>query len=379
MDHDIYLDNSATTRVCPQAVEKALYMMTQCWGNPSSLHAKGSAAARELMESRRRIAAVLGAEPEEITFLSGGTEANNLAVLGAAKWGQKRGHRIVTTAFEHSSVLDSVHQLEKEGWDVCYLQPDRQGHITPEQVFSAVTPDTVLVSMMAVTHEVGTMPPLDAVPAAIRRAKAPALFHVDAVQAFGKIPLRPGRMGIDLLTCSSHKIHGPKGAGALYKRRGLYLPPRAFGGEQEGKLRPGTEAMPALCAFGAAAAALPPIPDSLRKMRELNTFARQELQKIDGVILHSPPDALPYILHLSAGHVRAQTMLNFLSQRGIYVSSGSACAKGARSHVLTAMGLPETEIDASLRISFSHENTRQDVQALCQALQEGLQQLVARP
>ena len=211
MDREIYLDNSSTTCVCPQAAEKVLTMMTQCYGNPSSLHHKGNEALRELSSAREQIARVLHASPEEILFTSGGTEANNLAVFGAAKAGQKRGRHIVTTAFEHSSVLACMQQLEKEGWSVTYIKPDRQGHITAEQVEEAITPDTVLVSIMAVNNEIGTLPPLQAVPAAIRRQKAPALFHVDAVQAFGKMPLNPGRMGIDLLTCSSHKIHGPKG------------------------------------------------------------------------------------------------------------------------------------------------------------------------
>ena len=379
MDREIYLDNSSTTRVCQQAAEKVLTMMTQCYGNPSSLHHKGNEALRELSHAREQIARVLHAAPEEILFTSGGTEANNLAVFGAAKAGQKRGRHIVTTAYEHSSVLACMQQLEKEGWSVTYLKPDQQGHITAEQVEEAITPDTVLVSMMAVNNEIGTMPPLQAVPAAIRRKKAPALFHVDAVQAFGKMPLNPARMGIDLLTCSSHKIHGPKGAGALYHRRGIHILPRQFGGEQENRLRPGTEAVPALCGFGAAVAALPPLHDWRQKMEELNTLARRELAAIDGVTLHSPLDALPCILHISAGHVRAQTMLNYLSQRGIFVSSGSACAKGARSHVLVAMGLPQKEIDSSLRISFSYENTPDDIHALCAALQSGLQELIARP
>lgn len=308
-------------------------------------------------------------------FTSGGTESNNLALFGAAYARRKRGKRIVTTAVEHHSVLYTAQQLEKEGFEVVYLKPGRDGHIREEDVFEAVTRDTILVSMMAVNNETGAIFPVEAAAAAIKRAGAPALLHVDAVQAFGKLPLRPDKMGIDLMSISGHKIHAPKGIGALYIANGVHLTPRVFGGGQEQNIRPGTESVPLIGALGAAVEALPPVAQEEAAMRALNQSLREKLADMPGVVIHSPEDGLPCILNFSAGTVRAETMLHFLALRGIYVSSGSACAKSARSHVLTAMGLPQKEIDSSLRVSFSRYNTEEDVAALAAALEEGLRTL----
>ena len=219
-------------------------MMTSCYGNPSSLHALGFAAEREITQARSRIAQSMGVRPEEITFTSGGTEADNMAVFGAAKQKKKQGNRIVTTAVEHPAVLEPMRQLEKEGFEVIYLRPDGQGHISPEQIREAIDNRTILVSMMLVNNEVGTIFPVEEAARAIARCKAPALLHVDAVQAYGKIPVRPLRLKADLVTISAHKIHGPKGIGALYQARTSHIPARTFGGGQERNFRPGTEATP---------------------------------------------------------------------------------------------------------------------------------------
>lgn len=371
----VYLDNSSTTRVCDEAAQVVLNAMMQTYGNPSSLHTLGFAAERARETARDQVAAALSARPEEITFTSGGTESNNLAVFGAAKARCRRGKRIVTTAVEHPSVLLPMQQLEQAGFTVTYLQPDSTGHISPQQLYDAVMPDTILVSLMAVNNEVGSILPIDDARAAIDRAGAPALLHVDAVQAFGKLPLRPGRRGIDLMTVSSHKIHGPKGVGALFIRKGVHIQPRTFGGGQEKNMRPGTEPMPALCGFGAACAALPDVQEERKKIAGLNTYLREQLANMPGVVINSAEDALPYVLNLSAGRVKAQTMLNYLSERGVYVSSGSACSKGAKSHVLTAMQLSPERIDSALRVSFSRYNTKADCDAFLQALQEGLRTL----
>ena len=371
----IYLDNSSTTRVCQEAADAVLKTMTENFGNPSSLHALGFAAERALINSREQVAAALSAKPEEITFTSGGTESNNLAVFGAVEARRKRGNRIVTTAIEHPSVLEPMHQLEKQGFEVVYLQPDSTGHIAPQQLFDAVNKETILVSMMAVNNEVGSILPIDDARAAIDRAKAPALLHVDAVQAFGKLNLRPGRRSVDLMTVSSHKIHGPKGVGVLFVRKGVHIAAHTFGGGQEKDLRPGTEAMPAICGFGAACAALPNVEEERAAIAELNTYLRAQLSKLPEVTVNSSEDALPYVLNLSAGRVKAQTMLNFLSEHGVYVSSGSACAKGARSHVLTALNLPRERIDSALRVSFCRYNTKADCDAFLEVLCEGLKTL----
>ena len=350
-------------------------LMTEVYGNPSSLHALGFAAQRVLENARASVAKALSAQPGEITFTSGGTEANNLAIFGAAQARKKRGHRIVTTAIEHPSVRNPMQALEQAGFEVIFLKPDSTGHIAPEAIFQAVNRDTILVSLMAVNNEVGSILPIDAARTAIDRAHAPALLHVDAVQAFGKLPLRPGRRGIDLMTISAHKIHGPKGVGALFVRHGVHIVARTLGGGQEKALRPGTEAMPLIGAFGAACDALPPLEQTKEKIAALNARVRAGLSQLPGVAVNSPDDALPYVLNFSAGRVRAQTMLNFLSERGVYVSSGSACAKGARSHVLEALGLAPERIDSALRVSFSRLNTEADCDALLEGLAEGLRTL----
>lgn len=373
---EIYLDNSATTRVCPEAAQKALEIMTRCYGNPSSLHTLGFRAELELMAARNAVAHMLSARPEEIVFTSGGTEANNLAIFGAVQARRHRNKRIVTTMIEHPSVLAVMQVLEKEGWEVLRLKPDQFGRISQKQIEEAITPETALVSMMAVNNEVGSILPVEAAARAIRRNKSRTLLHVDAVQAFGKMTLRPERMGIDLLTVSAHKIHGPKGAGALYIRKGVHIPPRALGGGQEKDMRSGTEAMPAWCGFGAAVKALPPILQEEEYIRGLWKYGRELLSKITGVIMQSPEDGLPYILNFSCGGVKAETMLHFLEERGIYVSSGSACAKGKPSHVLEAMGLPRLQAFSSIRASFSRENTLGDIEALAQAVRQGMDVLV---
>lgn len=375
---EAYLDNSSTTRVCEPAAAKVMELMTENYGNPSSLHTLGFRAEQALAEARRNVAAALGAKEDEVFFTSGGTESNNLAIFGAAYARKRMGMHIVTTQIEHPSVTNAVRQLEKEGWEVTWLQPDREGHILPEAVQEAVRPDTTLVTMMAVNNEVGTILPLDAAAQAIAAKKAPALLHVDAVQGFGKLDLRPERRKIDLLSISAHKIHGPKGVGALYVRKGVRILPRAFGGGQERGMRPGTEGLPAIGGFGAAVKALPPVNEGLRQVEELATICREKLLALPGVEINSPEDALPYIVNFSVGAVRAETMLHFLAARDVYVSSGSACSKGKQSPVLEAMQLPKERIQAALRVSFSHMNTLEDVEAMVEGVREGLASLAVK-
>ena len=376
---EIYLDNSATTRVCEEAAAKAAEMMTKNYGNPSSLHAMGFRAEQELRAAREAVADQLGAKPEEIYFTSGGTESNNIALFGAAHARKKRGNRIVTTQVEHPSVLNAVKKLEQEGFEVVRLKPDKQGKIDPEAVREAVTPETILVSIMAVNNEVGSILPVEAAADAIEEKRAPALLHIDAVQAFGKLPMRVRRLRTDLMSVSAHKIHGPKGVGALFVRSGTHIEPLTYGGGQEKDMRPGTESMPLIAAFGAAVRALPDTEAELTVMRKMNGFLRSELAKLPGITVNSPEDALPYILNFSAGGVRAETMLHFLSERGIYVSSGSACSKGRASHVLTAMNLPRERIASALRLSFCRFNTEEEMQKFAAALSDGLTAITKRP
>ena len=372
---EFYLDNSATTRICPEAIDKITYIINKVYGNPSSLHSKGFEAEKEIKNARASVAELLGVNADELYFTGGGTEANNLAVFGAARAKQRTGRKIVTTAIEHSSVFESCKELESEGFEVVYLVPDVNGYITEQQLSDAIDRNTVLVSVMMVNNETGTVLPVECVKRIIKRNESPALFHCDAVQAFGKIPVKPSKIGADLLTVSSHKIHGPKGVGVLYIKKGTYIKPIIYGGEQEKKVRPGTEAVPLIGGFGTAAKCVKGMQSALQSVRKLRDYAIEELAQLDGVVINSPVDALPYIINISVLGIRSETMLHFLESKGIYVSSGSACAKGMRSHVLSAMNLPQSRIDSAVRISFSKYSVKEEVDALVSALKEGINTL----
>lgn len=373
----VYLDNSATTKPCDAAVKAAVQMMTENFGNASSLHGAGVQAMKVLMEARRTVADALGCDSAEIYFTSGGTEANNMAVFGAAQAGRHKGKRIVTTAVEHESVLEPCSELEKAGFEVIRIRPDRFGRITAGQIAEAIDQNTVLVSVMHINNESGAVFPVETIRSAIKRAGAPALLHIDCVQSFGKLPVRVKKLDADLVTVTAHKIHGPKGIGALYIKKGVHIPPRTFGGEQEGKMRPGTESTPLIAAFAAAVKALPDHKKVQKQVQALNEAARRGMEDL-GMVINSAPEASPYILNAALEGIRSQTLIQFLSSRGVCVSSGSACARGKRSHVLQAMGLADDRIDSSIRISFSRDNTDEDIAALCAALQEAKAQLARR-
>ena len=366
-----YFDNSATTAPCCEAVKAVSDAMTRCWGNPSSLHFQGNLAKELLDNSREAIAARLSCKPEEIFFTSGGTESNNLAVRGAAYQMRRMGRRIVSTSIEHPSIDETLNKLEAEGFEVIKLKVDSFGRINEKELFAAVNSNTVLITMMLVNNEVGTIMPIQAAKRAAMAARSPALIHCDAVQAFGKMPIKPSALGVDLMTVSSHKIHGPKGVGALYVRKGVKIKPVSFGGEQEHKLRPGTEAMPAIAGFAAAAKALPDPQKELERISMLRDYMVSRLGELDDIVINSPPDALPFVTNISVLGIKSEPMLNFLSERGICVSSGSACSKGKKSHVLLQMGLDKKRLDSPLRISFSRFTTVQEIDALVLGIIEG--------
>ncbi len=373
-----YLDNSATTRVCEAAADKAYAVMTQIYGNPSSLHSMGFRAEQEMTTARVAVGKLVGAPPERLFFTSGGTEANNLAILGWAQAHPHGGRHIVTTAVEHSSVSAACDQLEKQGYTVTRLIPAADGTITAEQIVDACCPDTGLVAVMLVNNETGARFPLEAAVAGIRRRSPQAHIHCDAVQAVGKLPVQAQRWGFDSLAASAHKIHGPKGCGVLYLRKEARVLPRNLGGKQEGGLRCGTEAVPLIAAFGAAAEDLPPLAQQLARYDRLRERLVESLREREGVVFHLPAGGVPYIIHLSVPGLRSETVLHFLAQREIYVSSGSACAKGAKSPVLTAMNLSDAEIDSALRISLGTENTEEDIDRFIQALCEAMDSLARR-
>ncbi len=364
---EAYLDNSATTPLCKSARDEMVNAIENIWGNPSSLHEKGIEADLLLKNARKTLAALLSCTEKEIIFTSGGTEGNNLAVFGAAHAGRRRGNRIITSAVEHPSVSKAFDRLEGEGFEVIRIPTDKKGLVDLTALENAVNEKTVLISIMAVNNEVGTVEPFEELSKIAKCKGSPALIHVDAVQAFGKIPLTPKKWGIDLMTVSSHKIHGPKGVGALFVKEGTRLSPVAAGGGQERDIRPGTEPMPAIAGFTGAMKELK-IKDSLAGLTELRDYLVSELEKRDFVTINSPENALPYIVNLSLKGLRSETVLNLLSDMEIYISSGSACSKGHKSPVLMAMGLDDSIIDSSLRVSMSRFTTRQQLDYFLQGI-----------
>ncbi|MDE6864444.1 MAG: cysteine desulfurase [Eubacterium sp.] len=371
-----YLDNSATTKPSKACVDAINKMLTESWGNPSSLHALGVSSAKEIILARSAVAESLGAEKEEIYFTSGGTEANNLALFGAVKAKKRLGNRIVTTAIEHESVLQSAQELEKQGFEVIYIQPDKYGFISEKQIKEAVNDKTILVSIMYINNEAGSVMPVEKIRRIVTKAGSPALIHIDCVQAYGKIPINVKKLDADLVTVSAHKIHGPKGVGALYVNKAANLTnqnfARTFGGEQERKIRPGTEAAPLIAGFAAAVKELDLSKQQKDKIKELNAYAKARLSEIDGIKFNSSENASPYIINIYVPtFMRSQTILQELSSNyNVYVSNGSACAKGKKSHVLSAMGLSNEALDKSIRISFSRYNTKEEVDLFVNALKE---------
>ncbi len=361
---EAYLDNSATTPLCREAIEKVNYALTSCWGNPSSLHSNGIAASELLEESRNVIAKKLACESDEIIFTSGGTQSNNIAILGAANALKRRGSRIITTSVEHSSVEEPIKYLENQGFDVIRLRVNEGGLIDERQLYAATTPSVVLISIMYVNNEVGTVQPVEFAKRAAVHAGANALIHCDAVQAFGKVQLKPYSIGVDLMSISSHKIHGPKGAGALFVKKGTRLAPHSLGGLQENKIRPGTEPMPAIAGFAAAANAMPEYSIGLKHAEELRDYFVKNVSAMENIKINSPSNALPYVTNISVLGIPSEVMLNYLSNMGIYVSSGSACSKGNKSRVLRAMGLSDERINSAIRVSFSRFTTKEEIDYL---------------
>ena len=366
----IYLDNSATTKPCAEAITAVTEAMTENWGNPSALYNFGLETNRALQLARRQVAAALGAEPDRVFFTSGGTEADNWAIFGTVKRFGRRGKHIVTTAIEHHAILNCMKELEAQGYEVTYLEPDSLGNITLDQLKAAIRKDTILVSVMMVNNETGAVMPISQMAKLTHRCNPDTVFHTDAVQGFLKLPFQAKTLGADLITISSHKVHGPKGAGALYIAPRLKsFPALLLGGGQESALRSGTEAMPAILGFAAACKAVSATmaADSARE-KELLEYLISELCKLDGVKINGAHNA-PHILNLSIPGVPTQNSINLLQDRGICVSAGSACAKGHRSHTLTAMKLPPEVMDSSFRVSLSRETTKEEINAFIEGIQ----------
>ena len=374
MEH--YLDNAATTRVSEAAARAALAAMTEGFGNPSSRHEAGTRATQVLKAHREVIAKALGAAPAEVVFTSCGTESDNWAVRGAVRLNRRRGRHVITTAIEHDAVLEPCRALEREGYEVTYLKPDRSGNITVQQVADALREDTVLVSMMLVNNEVGTILPVAEVSKLLKQKKSTALLHCDAVQGFLHVPFTVGALGVDLLSISGHKVHAPKGIGALYIKKGIKLPPMIVGGHQEENLRSGTEPTAQIAAFAAAVEEWQAHGEEHRiYLKELKSYAVQKLtSEVDGLELVGSGDA-PHILPVTLTGYKSEVVVRFLSDLGVFISSGSACHKGKPSHVFAALNLPKKQMDGVLRISFSTYNTKEDIDALADGLKQAKEQL----
>ena len=372
----IYLDHAATTKPAEPVIASIADCLREHWGNPSSLHRMGLDAETVMNEARSAVAGAIGAEAGEILFTSGATEASNLALRGiAGSYGRHRKH-IITSAVEHSSVRSTMDALESMGYTVTRVLPREDG-FHREDFLNAVTDDTFLISMMRVENETGTILPVESVFRGIKKKYPQIITHCDAVQAFMKLPVHADDLHADLLSMSAHKIHGPKGAGALYIRKKTRLTPIVTGGKQENALRPGTEATPLIAGFGAAVRYMQPsIGERFAAGQCLHDALFSMLAGMEDITLNSKPDGSPYIVNFSVKGIRSETMLHFLEEREIYVSSGSAYSKGAKSGVLAAYGIPDDRADSAIRVSLDASNTADELRTLLSAVRDGQKSLI---
>ncbi len=377
---EIYLDNSATTRVFPEVAEFMNRIFLEEYGNPSSMHHKGVEAEKELRTARETLAQILKVKEKNLLFTSCGTESDNLAIIGAARAAQRRGKHLITTPIEHPAVLETMKHLESEGFEITYLPVDQDGLVAPETVADAVREDTILVSVMHTNNEIGALEPIAQIGEAIKAKNPQTLFHVDAVQGFGKAKIYPKRMHIDLLAASGHKIHGPKGVGLLYVGDNVRIRNIIYGGGQQGGMRSGTENVPGIAGMALAAKILyEHYDEDQQKLRSMKDAFIQRVSAIEGVHVNgrTGEDSAAHIISLSVEGVRAEVLLHALEDKGIYVSSGSACASN-RPHIsetLQAIGTSQAYLDSTIRLSTSVMNTMEDMEAAAKALEELLPML----
>lgn len=372
----IYLDNAATTKPCEAAVSAAISAMTENFGNPSSLHRCGLDAQLEVDRARKIIAKSLGADGGNIIFTSGATESNNLAIRGAAAAYGKKRRKIVASAVEHASVEETLSAMEKSGFEVVRVSPRSDGRFYAEDFLSACDGQTVLLTMMYVNNETGYILPVKETFSAVKRRFPDIMTHSDCVQAYMKLNVKASALNADLLSVSGHKVHAPKGVGALYIKKGVRILPIVTGGKQEKGIRSGTESVPMICAFGVAVEMLQSsISDRYSKVSELKDMLISEISLTDGVTVNSPKDGSPYIVNISAAGKRSEIMLHYLESRGIYVSSGSACSKGQQSGVLEKFGVSGKSADSALRISMTAETTAEEIKFFADALKDGIKKI----
>ena len=369
----IYLDNAATTKPCGEAVSAAVDAMTENYGNPSSLHRAGLDAQLAVDRARKAIAASIGADSSEIYFTSGATESNNLALRGiSAAYGRKR-RKIVISSVEHASVDETASALEKNGFEIVRISPRDDGRFYADDFISACDENTCLVSMMLVNNETGYIMPVRETFMAVKRSFPEIITHCDCVQGYMKLPIKAASLGADLISLSAHKIHGVKGVGAIYIKKGVRVIPIVTGGKQEKGIRSGTESVPLIAAFGAAVDKFrPTIAERYERVSQLKAHLLEKIGGIENVAVNSPSDASPYVINISAVGKRSEIMLHFLESKGIYVSSGSACSKGQQSGVLGEFGISGKRADGAVRISITAQTTEEELDEFAEALAEGM-------
>lgn len=372
---EVYLDNSATTKCSKAATEKMVQLLQEDYGNPSSLHNMGAKAEDYIKEAKKKIAKTLKAEEKEIIFTSGGTESNNLAIFGSVSANKRRGNRIITTSIEHASVSAPMNYLKEQGYDVVFLNVDKDGVVSLEELKEALNQETILVSMMHVNNEIGTLEPVEEVSALIKAQAPGALFHVDAIQSYGKIPIYPKKLGIDMLSVSGHKIHGPKGSGFLYVKDKTKIKPILLGGGQQKGMRSGTENVPAIAGLGEAAMEVyENMAKNTEYMRKLKEYFISQVTQIEDVTVNGKTDetSAPHIVSVSVKDVKSEVLLHSLEEKEIYVSAGSACSsnKQAISQTLQSIGLNPNLIDSTVRFSFCESNTMEEIDYTLKCMRE---------
>ena len=375
---EIYLDNSATTKPYPEVVDKMVYALTTDYANPSSLHRKGIEVEKNIKLIRQDIARTLGAKDKEIYFTSGGTESNNAIIRGVANLYKKRKKHIISTEIEHPSVLQTLNDLEQDGFEVTYLKVDRDGKINIEELKNAIKPSTILITIMHVNNEIGSIQPIEDIGKYLKSLKDKIYLHVDAVQSYAKINFKPSRYNIDFMSVSGHKLHGPKGIGFMYIKENNRLKPLITGGGQEIGIRSGTENVPGIYGLGEAVKVInKDLNKTIDKISELKNLLKEEIvNNIEDIKLNSPEDGVCHILNVSFKDVRGEVLLHYLEQKGIYVSTGSACSsKKKGSHVLNAIGLNQNEIEGAIRFSLSDLNTKEEILEVVKILKESVNDL----
>ena len=372
---EAYLDNSATTRCSDKAAELMMKLLLEDYGNPSSLHMKGVIAEKYINEAKKQIAKTLKAQEKEIVFTSGGTESNNLAIIGSAMANRRAGMHVITSSIEHASVSNPMAYLEEQGFEVTYLPVDSKGVISMEALKNAIREDTILVSLMQVNNEIGAIQPIEETGKIIKAANPDIIFHVDAIQAYGKMRIAPKKLNIDLLSVSGHKIHGPKGSGFLYIKDKTKIRPVIFGGGQQKGMRSGTENVPAIAGLGLAAEEIyTDFEEKIDRMYALREYFIEQVTQIEGVSVNgqSQRASAPHVVSVSICGVRAEVMLHTLEDRGIYVSAGSACSsnKPSVSHTLKSIGLAPELLDSTIRFSFSVHTTKEELDYALKVMRE---------